>query len=68
MSPAVMKLDVVFRRRACGGEVPTSITARAKTPLRKGVTVRMAGGGPAMAIKRVPERARGVAPKTGAAM
>jgi hypothetical protein len=63
-----MKLLVVLRRRAFEGSSPTVMTARARTPCRKGLTVDMTEAGPATAMRRWPAWARGVAPKTGAAM
>lgn len=68
MSPAVMKLLVVFRRRALDGSGPTSMTFRAMTLFRKGEIIFIATGGPATAISSWPLSARGVAPKTGVAM
>ena len=68
MRPAVMKLLVVFSRRAWEGSEPTLITVRAITFSRKGRTSSIAEGGPATATSRRPATARGVAPKTGVAI
>lgn len=63
-----MKLLVVFSRSAWEGMSPTLMTVRAITFSRKGRIGVMADEGPAMAISKHPAWARGVAPKTGAAM
>lgn len=66
MSPAIRKLEVVFRRRAWGGSGPMRRTFLPMAE-RYGVTVSSASNGPAVAKRTVPAKAAGEAPKTGVA-
>jgi hypothetical protein len=68
MSPATMKLPVVFSMLALGASSPISMIPRHIMPVKKGFTAARAGGGPARARRSWPLSARGEAPKAGAGL